>query len=100
VRVDFTRLRVIENKTMRVELTRMRVIEKNKAMRVESKRVRVESTRTRVVKKTTTTKIIDFHTHIQNGVNIQDIDSTFSYQSIRGLYFRHFRTLKIKNFGF
>jgi hypothetical protein len=51
VRVDFTRLRVIENKTMRVESTRMHVIENNKTMRVESTRVQVESTRMRVVKK-------------------------------------------------
>jgi hypothetical protein len=40
VRVDFTRLRVFKNKTMRVESTRMRV----------------GSTRMRVVKKTSTTK--------------------------------------------
>jgi hypothetical protein len=42
VRVDFTRLRVIENKNMRVESTR----------------VRIESTRMRVVKKKLSTGLL------------------------------------------
>jgi hypothetical protein len=31
---------------------------------------------------------------IQNGVNIQDGDFTFSHQSVLALYFRHFQTYK------
>jgi hypothetical protein len=30
--------------------------------------------------------------NIQNGVNIQDGDFTFSHQSVLALYFRHFQT--------